>query len=204
MSEFHQFESLPTEIRLKIWRYALQPINPTHRRAHFFSVTNYRENSDALKKLRVQCFLGSDCKIGHGSYFCLAAPKFDTSHSRTNNNPSAYLWDFGMWSACCESNAVIEKHYNLDYWKARLRRSRSHMHVGEPTEPCVPFIHPRTGGYWCLPIYPDLDLVCLHTFDIDGVDLYWGYEYFMKGFCMVEEDREGAARLCQFGARIRL
>ncbi|KAM0447642.1 hypothetical protein ACHAO4_008780 [Trichoderma viride] len=186
MSEFHQFGDLPTEIRLKIWTYALQPINPTRLRAHFFSVTNYQKDGDALKKLRVQCFLGSDCEIEHGSQFCLAAPKFGSSHSWTNNNPSAYLWDFGMWNACCESNAVIEKHYNLDYWKARLRQGRTNFRDNQPVDSCVPFIHPRTGGDWCFPIHTNRDLVCLQPSNIDTVGFYWEHEFFMEDFCMIE------------------
>ncbi|KAL7896277.1 hypothetical protein HDV63DRAFT_397213 [Trichoderma sp. SZMC 28014] len=185
MSEFHQFGNLPTEIRLKIWAYALQPINPTRLRAHFFSVTNYPEDGDALKKLRVQCFLGSDCEIEHGSEFCLAAPKFGSSHSWTDNNPSAYVWDFGMWNACCESNAVIEKHYNLDFWKARFRQGRGDFRGQEP-DACVPFIHPRTDGDWRFSIHTNRDLVCLQPSNIDTVGFYWGHEYFMEDFCMVE------------------
>jgi hypothetical protein len=179
MSEFHQFGNLPTEIRLKIWTCALQPINPTRLRAHFFSVTNYQEDGDALKKLRVQCFLGSDCEIKHGSYFCLAAPIFGTSHSWTNNNPSAYLWDFG-------SNAIIEKHYNLGNWKARLRQGRSGIRDNLPADACVPFIHPRTDGDWCFPIHTNRDLVCLQPSNIDTVGFYWEHEFFMQDFCMVE------------------
>lgn len=185
-SEFHQFGILPTEIRLKIWRYALQPINSTRPRAHFFSVTNYREDGDVLKKLRVQCFLGSDCEIEHGCRFCLAAPKFGSSHSWTDNNPSAYIWDFGMWNACCESKEVIEKHYNLEYWTARLRQGRTHLRDDQPDDVCVPFIHPRTGGDWCFPIHPNRDLVCLQPFDTDTVGFYWEREFFMEDFCMLE------------------
>ncbi|KAK1240093.1 hypothetical protein MKX08_007535 [Trichoderma sp. CBMAI-0020] len=96
---------------LEICFAAGQPSRPG---AQFFSVTNFREDGDALTSLRVQCGLGSRCEYNHGETYYLAAPKFGTSHSWTNNNPSSYLWDFGMWSACAESRAVIEGYYKME------------------------------------------------------------------------------------------
>ncbi|KAL6884766.1 hypothetical protein GGI43DRAFT_432476 [Trichoderma evansii] len=189
LSEFHQFGKLPTELRLQVWRHALQPISPTRLKAHFFSVTNYREDGDMLKNLRVQCNLGSDCHIDHGCRFCLAAPKFGSSHSWTSNNPSAYLWDFGMWSACYESRQVIEKHYKIEYWTAKVRQGRTSIFVDHPADTCVPLIHPRTGGDWCFPIHPYQDLVCLQPFNITTVGFYWETEFFMEDFCMIDYNR---------------
>lgn len=150
-SELHQFGNLPTEIRHKIWRYALQPISTTRPRAHFFSVTNYQEDSDMLKKLKVQCNLGSDCEIKHGCQYCLAAPKFGSSHSWTSNNSSAYLWDFGMWSACRESREITEKHYKIEYWTAKLRQGRLLNHADDYVDACVPFIYPTHWWRLVLP-----------------------------------------------------
>jgi hypothetical protein len=192
-SEFRQFGNFPAEIRYQIWKYALQPISPARPRAHFFSVTNYREDGDTLKKLRVQCSLGSDCEIQHGCRFCLAAPKFGlgSSHSWTSNNPSAYLWDFGMLSACRESRQIIEEHYKIEYWTAKLRQGRllDFDCADHPADACVPFIYPRTDGDWCFPIHPNRDLVCLQPYNASTVGFYRNKEYFMEDFCMVEWDR---------------
>lgn len=122
-SEFHLFASLPAEIRLKIWKHALRPDNPSRPGAQFFSVTNFREDGDALTSLKVQCDLGSRCEYNHGETYYLAAPKFGTSHSWTNNNPSSYLWDFGMWSACAEPRAIIKGYYKMEYWAAKLLKT---------------------------------------------------------------------------------
>lgn len=119
-SEFHLFTSLPTELRLKIWEYALRQHQPSRPGAHFFSITNLREDGGELIDLGVQCEWGSRCIHNHGDTYCLAAPKFGSSHSWTSNNPSSYLWDFGMWTACRESRVVIEDHYKLDYWATKL------------------------------------------------------------------------------------
>ncbi|KAK0758151.1 hypothetical protein N5P37_009452 [Trichoderma harzianum] len=185
-SEFHQFANLPTELRLKIWKHALQPISPSRPRAHFFSVTNYKEDGDTLKKLRVQCHLGSDCEINHGTTYCLAAPKFGDSHSWTNNNPSAYLLDYGMWNACHESREVIEKHYKMNHWTAKFRQGRSSMDDNQPVDACVPFIYPHSSGSWCFAIHPNQDLVCLQPINAGTVGYYRENPYFIEDFCMVD------------------
>ncbi|KAL6790468.1 hypothetical protein GGI42DRAFT_365096 [Trichoderma sp. SZMC 28013] len=179
------FANLPTELRLIIWKHALQPISPSRPRAHFFSVTNYEEDGDALKKLRVQCHLGSDCKINHGCTYCVAAPKFGDSHSWTNNNPSAYLWDHGLWNACYESREIIEKHYNMKYWTAKLRQGRSNTDDNQPVDACVPFVYPHSDGDRCFAIHPNRDLVCLQPVNAGTVGFYRKNPFFMEDFCMV-------------------
>ncbi|QYS99676.1 hypothetical protein H0G86_006796 [Trichoderma simmonsii] len=185
-SKFHQFANLPFELRLKIWNHALQPIGPSRPRAHFFSVTNYEEDGDALKKLRVQCHLGSDCEINHGTTYCLAAPKFGDSHSWINNNPSAYLLDYGMWNACHESREVIEKHYKMNYWTAKLRQGRSSINDNQPMGACVPFIYPHSGGSCCFAIHPNRDLVCIQPVNASTVGFYRENPLFIEDFCMVD------------------
>ncbi|KAL7954136.1 hypothetical protein V8C34DRAFT_295109 [Trichoderma compactum] len=185
-SDFHKFVNLPTELRLKIWKHVLQPISPSRPRAHFFSVTNYEEDGDALKKLRVQCHLGSDCEINHGCTYCLAAPKFGDSHSWTNNNPSAYLWDYGMWNACHESREVIEEHSQMKYWTAKLRQGRSSIFDNQPSDACVPFIYPHSDGNCCFAIHPNRDLVCLQPVNANTVGLYRENPFFIEDFCMVD------------------
>ncbi|KAL7783263.1 hypothetical protein V8C37DRAFT_413753 [Trichoderma ceciliae] len=153
----HQFENLP-KIRHEIWGYALQPINPTSPRAHVLPVTNYQQDGDILKILRVQCNLGSDCEIKRGYQYCLAAPKFGSIHSE-----------------------IIEKHYKIEYWTAKLRQD-----LPVNADACVPFIYPSTGGDWCFPIHPNRDLVCLQPFSANTVGFYRGNEYFsdrgVRGF----------------------
>ncbi|KAL6695572.1 hypothetical protein J3F84DRAFT_395056 [Trichoderma pleuroticola] len=184
--KFHQFTNLPTELRLKIWNHGLQPISPSRHRAHFFSVTNYNEDGDALKKLRVQCHLGSDCETNHGSEYCLAAPKFGDSHSWTNNNPSAYLWDYGMWNACHESREVIEKHYKMNYWTVKLSQDQISIFDHQPLDAYVPFIYPHNGGSYCFAIHPNRDLVCLQPVNASTVGYYRENSFFMEDFCMVD------------------
>lgn len=188
-SEFHLFTSLPTEMRLKIWDYALRSYHPSRPGAHFFSVTNFREDGDELKNLRVQCHLGSRCENNHGYTYHLAAPKFSTSHSWTNNNPSSYLWDFGMWGACRESREIIEDHYKMEYWAAKLvKDSKVDFARNLEADACVPFICLQESEDWRFAIRPNQDLICIQPLN----PLTIGYNktdiYFMEDICMVKPD----------------
>ncbi|KAM0457191.1 hypothetical protein ACHAPV_006830 [Trichoderma viride] len=185
-SEFHLFASLPAEIRIKIWKHALRPDNPSRPGAQFFSVTNFREDGDALTSLKVQCDLGSRCEYNHGETYYLAAPKFGTSHSWTNNNPSAYLWDFGMWSACAESRAIINDYYKMEYWAAKLLEDSKDDSFSYPdVDACVPFIFPRSDEDWRFAIRPNRDLVCIQPLNPITIGYYRKSIYLTEDICMV-------------------
>ncbi|KAM0520705.1 hypothetical protein ACHAPE_003102 [Trichoderma viride] len=189
-SEFHLFTSLPTELRLKVWKYSLRPYNPTRPGAHFFSVTNFKEDGEELANLRVQCDLGSRCEYNHGETYHLAAPKFGISHSWTNNNPSSYLWDFGMWSACNESLKIIEDHYGMEYWAAKLLKDSKGEHFSDPdVDACVPFIFPRSDGDWRFAIRPNRDLVCIQPLNPPTIGYYRKSIYLTEDICMVNLDK---------------
>lgn len=77
-----------------IWDFAVRPALPG---AHFFTVFNPDEEGERTA-------LG-DCLMnpGSGSTHALAAPQCDKtalSRSWTASNPSAYLIDSGLWTAC--------------------------------------------------------------------------------------------------------
>ncbi|UKZ69184.1 uncharacterized protein TrAtP1_010193 [Trichoderma atroviride] len=185
-SEFHLFTSLPTEIRLKVWEHALRPYSPSRPGAHFFSVTNFKEDGDQLARLRAPCVLGSRCKLNHGHTYYLAAPKFGISHSWTNNNPSAYLWDFGMWSACSESREIIEDHYKTEYWAAKLLEDSKCDYPPKPdADACVPFIFPRSNEDWRFAIRPNRDLICFQPLNPLTIGYHRKGTYLTEDISMV-------------------
>ncbi|UKZ78330.1 hypothetical protein TrVFT333_006066 [Trichoderma virens FT-333] len=190
-SEFHQFVNLPTELRLIIWKYALRPISPTLPGAHFFSVPNNDEDGEIINEFKVQCHLGPDCEAEHDYLSPLTAPKFGSCHSWTSNNPSAYLWDFGMWSACQESREIIEKHYKMEYWKMRLHQEKvlgnGDSYLCNDVDVCIPFFSPRRDGNWCFSIHPNRDLVCLQPTNAKHIRFYKDYEH-INDFCIVGWD----------------
>ncbi|KAL6886067.1 hypothetical protein GGI43DRAFT_388696 [Trichoderma evansii] len=191
-AEFHLFASLPTEIRLMIWERALRLYSSSRPAAHFFSVTNLKKDGDELTNLRVQCHRGSNCEYNHGETFCLAAPKFGSSHSWTNNNPSSYLWDFGMWSACWESREVIKDYYNLESWATKLWNGYNDYNDPD-VDACVPFVFPRGDINWFFTIRPNQDLICLQPLNPDTIRSETirprrGSLFLMDDICMVNDN----------------
>lgn len=99
---FHSFSQLPPEIKYTIWEYAARDVR---RGAHFFSAaSNWRGPTTTT-------FLGSDDIFG----FPLAAPKAldtpDAVQDRVEGNPSSYIVDAGLWTACWDSRNVMKKRY---------------------------------------------------------------------------------------------
>ncbi|KAL7908072.1 hypothetical protein GGI35DRAFT_53283 [Trichoderma velutinum] len=165
-SRFRQFLDLPLELRLLIWKHALRPLDQNRPGAHFFSLIHRTDGDEAMR-------LSTKCKsFGNKSciYYHLAAPKLGSSkgsHSWTNNNPSAYLWDFGMWSACRESRGVIKAHYKTQGWTIKKPESDR-----ANTETSVPISLQCDGEEWHFVFHPKRDLVCLQAFDLSTIQLW--------------------------------
>ncbi|KAL6861942.1 hypothetical protein J3F83DRAFT_762690 [Trichoderma novae-zelandiae] len=197
-AEFHLFGRLPAELRLTIWEFSVISTPRERPGIQFFSVTNHKKDKDGdkLKALRVQCHLGSECRTGHGSCYCLAAPKFgsgeDISHAWTgNNNPSAYLLNHGVFNACPESRKVAEKAYRMQAWAKTLAEVRTRIPRGSGprhANACVPFVTSRNGEEWRVPIHPNKDLICLQPLDPDTIG-FKKRTSFVEDLCMLGRDR---------------
>lgn len=143
LSLFHPFPKLPIELRLCIWEMAVRPTGPWHRGVHFFSVQR-DTNNDLFTTI----------------------PSFSET-SRLPWNPSAYVFDFGMWTACTESRAVvtsqIRKHVEPQDRKhagvARVRHNEEDITFG---------------------LLPDDDLICIQLPDTVNIGRisYDPLEYF--------------------------
>ncbi|KAK0641656.1 hypothetical protein B0T16DRAFT_449059 [Cercophora newfieldiana] len=109
-TQFRLFTMLPGELRDMIWDCAIRSAEPG---AHFFATIDVRTVQHK------HMFAGS---MGELSLFRRAAPqgrtpgfqfrvdKADTfNHSWTQNNPSAYLIDGGLWTACRESYLAMRR-----------------------------------------------------------------------------------------------
>ncbi|KAL7942094.1 hypothetical protein V8C42DRAFT_167084 [Trichoderma barbatum] len=173
-----QFMDLPPELRLMVWKFALRPLGPDRPGAHFFSVTNIKKDGNEAARISTRCGM-KDC----GGYH-LAAPRVDSSegsHSWTVKNPSAYVWDFGMWSACRESRHVIEAHYKTVCWSVRTRRgytiSRSYGQTS------VPLVLPGNNSNWHLLFHPKQDLVCLQALDPSAIHRSPNLAGWRNDFC---------------------
>ncbi|KAK0656668.1 hypothetical protein B0T16DRAFT_433563 [Cercophora newfieldiana] len=174
-TEFHFFPLLPFKLKEMIWKFAIRPTLPG---AHVFS---------KHETTRDRC-------VSDNTLFCweleprLAAPRclprgvgFDPAAqaaapiSWTLNNPSAYLIDSGLWTACKESLLVIEKEFqNL----ARRREVWSPEEVESFRKQRGRFPLPETATYKVsddsrhryLTVFPDQDLFILQPNDITALN----------------------------------
>ncbi|KAL7930169.1 hypothetical protein V8C35DRAFT_330723 [Trichoderma chlorosporum] len=172
-SRVRQFMGLPLEIRLMIWKFALRPCDPAHPGVHFFSVTDSSKNGFDAAKLSTRCRRGRNegCSSHH-----LAAPKFGSRkyrHSWTRKNPSAYTWDFGMWSACRESRHLIETYYKTE--SQAVHSSYSSI--------SVLLISLGNNEKWRFFLRPEQDLICLQAFSPHTIS-WRPYDYHGQYICI--------------------
>lgn len=117
IQEFPRFHLLPKEMRDKIWKMALRKNDPG---VHFFTVYNaaHENERQAVSGYEVH---GIDSWDGFGVSkvrvgFCrisISAPPtisdMGSDFSWTDNNPSTYLIDSGLWAACPESREIAKR-----------------------------------------------------------------------------------------------
>ncbi|KAL6793051.1 hypothetical protein J3E68DRAFT_384959 [Trichoderma sp. SZMC 28012] len=188
-----QFFDLPFELRLMIWKFALRPLDHNRPGAHFFSLVNRADGVEA-RRLSARCTIYAD--NNHCSGYHLAAPKFDSSdgsHSWTKNNPSAYTWDFGMWSACRESRQVIEAHYSQQDWTSGSRRGDWRRPYSQTS---ISLTASRNNNGWRFFLHPKQDLVCIQAFNPSVAS--WSDTYHRKDLC-VASNHSGDLKVLSFG-----
>ena len=108
---FHLFPNLPWELRHAIWELAVRPLDRPG--AHIFCL----EERDGFKFEVKQCDV--ICKL-IDSKLQLSVPA-KTMSAELDSNPSMYMVDGGLWTACKESRAVMEKTFKHRMWDLRRR-----------------------------------------------------------------------------------
>ncbi|KAK5652672.1 hypothetical protein OQA88_10266 [Cercophora sp. LCS_1] len=138
MSGFHLFPFLQWEIRRKIWKYTMRPDLPG---VHVFRLYDADDSvqlasaydNDETKEAAHRDAKHKDSEVLDGPlfgpHFRLAAPRClpcDASLANptlrvkvpiswTHNNPSTYIVDGGLWTACEESKRVMEEAIERDF-----------------------------------------------------------------------------------------
>jgi len=106
---FHHFSLLPFELREQIWKFSVRPAIPG---VHVFGMYprpsaggGLAASFQAFHPLALSCLAAPRC-LPKASAF---TPESLTAEPRSwlRNNPSTYLIDSGLWSACKESRRVI-------------------------------------------------------------------------------------------------
>ncbi|KAK4452246.1 hypothetical protein QBC34DRAFT_42342 [Podospora aff. communis PSN243] len=106
---FHQFPLLPFELREEIWKHAVRPAQPG---AHYFSIYDPNQIDHAVNfRTDFEADFPSqhDCAVEQLEQPPVLVKEAMPNMSWTAHNPSAYLIDYGLWTACKESREVIEK-----------------------------------------------------------------------------------------------
>ncbi|KAI8719856.1 2EXR domain-containing protein [Fusarium sp. LHS14.1] len=103
MTIFHPFPRLPQEIRDLIWTNATR-VQADKSGIHFFTIFNSTNKEESAA-------VAQQNKLKGPSRSCLAAPRCKNGQgfSWTEGNPSMYLLDRGLWTACRDSRAAIMK-----------------------------------------------------------------------------------------------
>ncbi|KAK0749331.1 hypothetical protein B0T18DRAFT_460310 [Schizothecium vesticola] len=179
---FHFFPLLPWELRNQIWKLAIRPALPG---AHVFRVPNANASEQN----------GPEHETADDDYSCIstshpAAPQclpksvdFSPASqaaapiSWTLNNPSTYLIDSGLWTACKESLLVIEKEFQV-----RARREKVHVwglselegfqlkRVRFTLRETATHVTSHNSGRRYLTVFPSQDLFIMQSLDVTAFD----------------------------------
>ncbi|KAH7017034.1 hypothetical protein EDB80DRAFT_873765 [Ilyonectria destructans] len=153
---FRRFPQLPGELRDMIWNSAVRQIELPG--VHFFSQTFADDNCLSLG--RRYCDDSSGVDVFAAPETPLQFPNGPTSW--TNENPSSYMIDGGMWTACRESRAAMERRYNTAARNTLTPPSRINPDEGDAYTATNFFV--RGGETQAITILPYRDLVCLTSF----------------------------------------
>ncbi|KAH7141404.1 hypothetical protein B0J13DRAFT_637079 [Dactylonectria estremocensis] len=185
--EFHRFLELPWELREDIWRLTIRPACPG---VHHFTIYNNQVDEDAsLNEME-------DIVTTHEGYPStrLAAPRWgpraighhflsqEHTASWTSNNPSTYLIDAGLWTACKESRFVIEHEFQSQIWDSDFRSSCTDLNVTfEGKElaremACFKEKNPSKRRYFT--VFTKQDIFYLQPHDLETLDWKWTTSYY--------------------------
>ncbi|KAK3941753.1 hypothetical protein QBC46DRAFT_381908 [Diplogelasinospora grovesii] len=175
LQTFHQFGQLPWELREMIWTLVIRPARPG---VHIFEMYSYRDG-EVSKKYDVAPFVRNRPPDS----------QLTATMSGTNRNPSTYLIDGGLWTACRESRLVIERAFESRKWDAVRdwqikRRHRPSFVWDELTTPARPTNYdiyeenmPATGYFTAdnstkrfFTVFPHRDLIYLQPHNAETID----------------------------------
>lgn len=181
----HSFSKLPWELRNHIWNLAVRPDYPG---AHIF---------DTLTLESIQGrYIAPTCSPWSRLHISLLAYKPETifeesgtngeenHRSREHYNPSTYLIDSGLWTACKESRRVMEQRFEPQEWnRIRERRLQCTLNRTGPMPEHIDMM-PATGYFVAenserrhFTVFPHRDLFCIRSCSLQSIcwgDLHYG------------------------------
>ncbi|KAK0655765.1 hypothetical protein B0T16DRAFT_397661 [Cercophora newfieldiana] len=174
-TEFHFFPLLPWELRDMIWKFAIRPALPG---AHIFRISTAEHRTPEQEASGGHCpqkrerFVAPQC-LPRGFDSSQAAPI-----SWTLNNPSMYLVDGGLWTACKESLQAIDKEFQKptrqeQVWSASevesSRKKRGRLALPDTATYAVR----DNSRHRYITVFPERDLFILQSPGIPALDCVW-------------------------------
>ncbi|KAI8687236.1 2EXR domain-containing protein [Fusarium sp. Ph1] len=173
---FHLFPRLPAELRLAIWKLALHPGGKTLPGVHFFGIVQPEEDEDAASLMDQTVPLPAWHNYRN---YELVGPRWMTMPTEdrfvgmkqepaswTDNNPSTYLIDSGLWLACRESRRDIQQAFLAYCWKKPLIYSNDAQ-------------RPKSSKGRFIAVFPGRDLFCCQPYDWYNLGLFGGFADFL-------------------------
>ncbi|WAO94851.1 2EXR domain-containing protein [Fusarium falciforme] len=178
---FHRFSDFPWELRDMIWNFALRPSVPG---VHIFKLYNSKTDDGVHKNIDV--FNPYD----HIT-LRLAVPQSNKSSiTRNRNNPSTYLIDGGLWTACKESRLVMKRKFNCHKWKSSLENGillRSEIIETRMDMAETSYFACHNGHTHFFTVFPHRDIFILRPQNLETIDwseFHWDIELgsYRRGF----------------------
>ncbi|KAJ4131703.1 hypothetical protein NW768_005900 [Fusarium equiseti] len=128
---FLHFLDLPPEIRDRIWKFAIRSDQPG---VHYFTISanESRTPSEDLPNAVIPSVRISGLTLSAPSWMVksvndipsIGAKRKQAQISWFFQNPSTYMVDSGLWTACKESSMIIRNHHRLSQQQTVLRNAR--------------------------------------------------------------------------------
>ncbi|KAI0837127.1 hypothetical protein F5Y06DRAFT_272053 [Hypoxylon sp. FL0890] len=175
---FHPFSELPKELRDLIWDAAIRRDVPS---AHFFTAWDGMHDASIFPNMVELSVAGRG--VDHGVPCGLAAPRCNRAEphcaSWFDNNPSVYMEDSGLWTACKESReAMIRRfgNHRVTYQKGPLGKKAEAEYVKLPEFNDAPATGTmvQNGKTQYFTVCPKTDLFCLQPL-AKGNGIWWKY-----------------------------
>ncbi|KAK3354894.1 hypothetical protein B0H65DRAFT_450038 [Neurospora tetraspora] len=129
LTTFHPFPKLPWELRHDIWDLVVRPLDRPG--AHIFCIEERELDDSEAKECDVVC--GPIPSESGESNLHIRVPAA-TMSSGPAGNPSMYMIDGGLWTACKESRAVMEKVFKHHIWDPKRRAWPQYYEASFPLE----------------------------------------------------------------------
>lgn len=142
---FHKFPVLPKELQDNIWRLAIRPPIPA---AHFFDVS--RPSVDGGDHRDRVVALSDNPEVVQTTHI-VTMPR----HYRPEENPSAYLLDSSLWTACHASRSAM-----VLWWKTYHAQLAADVDVSL-SDPVVKRSSRSADADQYLMVSPVRDLICI-------------------------------------------